>query len=318
MKNIYSVLTIGDGMITMNPTVNGPLRFVTHFEKKIGGAELNFAIACARLNLNSNWISRLGRDEFGRYIYNFARGEGIDTNYVKLMEGHPTSVNFKEINENGSGRTFYYRHNSPILTLTPEDIKEELFENISLVHLTGVYMAIDKKNLEIIYKIIGIAKRKGIPISFDPNIRLKLWDIEDARIAYNNVFPNIDILLTGLDEIELITGSSSEPELEFFAKRNNISELVIKDGEKGSKLYTGNKWIYQGAFPVDVVDTVGAGDGFNAGYVYSFLHGKSDVDKLKFANAVGSFVTTVSGDNEGLPYVEEVENFLNNKKGVER
>ncbi|MEC5424528.1 sugar kinase [Virgibacillus sp. C22-A2] len=318
MKNNHNVLTIGDAMITMNPASRGPLRFVSHFERKIGGAELNFAIACARLNLSSTWISRLGKDEFGRHIHNFARGEGINTNNVKLMEGYPTSINFKEINEDGSGRTFYYRHDSPILTLTTEDIRGELFDDVSVIHLTGVYMAIDKKNLEIVYKIIDIAKDKNIPISFDPNIRLKLWDIKDAREAYNTIFPHVDILLTGLDEIELITGISSETDLELFAKKNNISELVIKDGGNGSRLYTGNQWFYQDAFPVKVVDTVGAGDGFDAGYVYSYLHNKTAADKLKFANAVGAFVTTVSGDNEGLPYLEDVENYLSDKKVVER
>ncbi|WP_100012691.1 sugar kinase [Lentibacillus sediminis] len=318
MSTEQKVLTIGDAMITMNPTTTGPLRFVTHFEKKVGGAEFNFAIACSRLSLNSTWISRLGKDEFGRQIYNFARGEGINTNHVELMESYATSVNFKEINEDGSGRTFYYRHESPILTLTAEDIQEELLDDVSLVHLTGVYMAINENNRKVAQKVVEFAAQKGIPVSFDPNIRLKLWSIEEARKVYYEIFPYVDILLTGLDEIEQITGSSREAELEQFAEKHNISEMVIKDGGNGSRLYSGNKWIYQDAFKVNVVDTVGAGDGFDAGYIYSALNYKSDTEKLMFANAVGALVTTVSGDNEGLPYLEDVENFLNGKNIVER
>ncbi len=318
MVSKYNVLTIGDGMITMDPIGKGPLRYVTHFERKVGGAELNFAIACARLNLNSTWISRLGKDEFGRHIYNFARGEGIDTSYVYLMENYSTSVNFKQVNEDGSGKTFYYRQSSPTETLTVEDMEEEIFNGISLVHLTGVFMAIDQRNVDITYRILEIAHKKGIPVSFDPNIRLKLWDIEDARRAYERVFPYVDVLLTGLDEIELIIEASSKENLESFAEKYNITELVIKDGGNGATLYKGNNWINQDALKVNVVDTVGAGDGFNAGYIYSYLNKRSDAEKLLFANAVGGLVTTVKGDNEGLPYLDEVENLLKNKKEIER
>src|SRR5690625_133761 len=133
MIDMFNILTVGDALITMNPKTKGPLRYVTEFERKIGGAELNFAIGTARLGLTSKWISRLGNDEFGRVIYNFARGEGIDVSEVKFVDGYPTSLNFKEINEDGSGRTFYYRSNSPILTLEPEDITDEMFENIDIV-----------------------------------------------------------------------------------------------------------------------------------------------------------------------------------------
>ncbi len=86
---------------------------------------------------NVNWISHLGQDEFGRVIYNFARGEGVDMSQVKFVEGYPTSINFKEIQENGSGKTFYYRYQSPILTIEPEDMTDEMLADIDLLHLTG-------------------------------------------------------------------------------------------------------------------------------------------------------------------------------------
>lgn len=318
MVSNEKVLTVGDGLITMDPAVKGPLRYVTHFERKVGGAELNFAIACSRLSLDVTWISRLGKDEFGRHIYNFARGEGIDVSHVRFVDGCPTSLNFKQINEDGSGKTFYYRDNSPIVKLTVKDITEELFQDISLVHITGVFMSIHPQTRNIVYKILELAAKKEVIVSFDPNIRLKMWTIQEARDAFAKVFPYVDILLAGLDEMELILGDSSEESLEVFANKYNIAELVIKDGANGSKLFKENRWLYQNAFKVNAVDTVGAGDGFDAGYVYSFLHQKSDSEKLRFANAVGALVTTVKGDNEGLPYLEEVEALLENKKIIER
>lgn len=85
MTSSFGVLTLGDALITFNPNSTGPLRFVSNFDRNVGGAELNFAIGCARLGLNTKWVSRLGEDEFGKVIYNFARGEGIDVSEVKLL-----------------------------------------------------------------------------------------------------------------------------------------------------------------------------------------------------------------------------------------
>ncbi|MEK3978522.1 sugar kinase [Psychrobacillus sp. FSL K6-2836] len=318
MSSELQVLTIGDAMITMNPITTGPLRYVTQFERKVGGAELNFAVGCARLGLKSKWISRLGNDEFGRVIYNFARGEGVDVSEVQFVNGCPTSVNFKEIQESGAGKTFYYRYDSPILTLSKDDIHEELLEGVNLIHLSGVYLAIDEKNLEIAEHLLKLAKKRNIPVAFDPNIRLKLWTIEKAVTTFEKVFPYVDILLTGLEEIRMILGTDSEEELVNFANHHNIQHLVIKDGGNGSRLYRDGIWLTAPAFNVNPVDTVGAGDGFDVGYVYSYLLGCTPSDSLKFANGVGALVTTVLGDNEGLPYLEDVKLFIDGKESISR
>lgn len=318
MVKSLNVLTLGDALITMNPVTKGPLRHVTHFERKVGGAELNFAIGVARLGLSSSWVSRLGADEFGKVIYNFARGEGVDVSDVQFVDGLSTSVNFKEIKEDGSGKTFYYRSNSPILTLEPESITDEMFQGVDVVHLTGVFLSINKKNRYIAKKMIEKARKHNITISFDPNIRLKLWTIQEAREIFKEIFPNVDILLTGLDEIKLIIGEDSQKALAEFAESYQIKDLVIKDGGNGSMLYRNGSWTKEKAFDVSVIDTVGAGDGFDAGYIYGYLHNYEPAKLLTFANGVGALVTTVSGDNEGLPYLDEVNAFISNEDIIER
>src|SRR5699024_1308296 len=138
----------------MNPTKKGPLRFVINFERKVGGAELNFDIGIARLGITSKWIRRMGNDDFEKVIYNFARGEGVDVSDVELVKEYPTSLNIKEIKEDGYGNTYYYRYNSPISTLEPEDITDDIFQDVDVVHLTGVFLSLDEKNRHIVKKII--------------------------------------------------------------------------------------------------------------------------------------------------------------------
>lgn len=313
------VITIGDAMITMNPTSKGPMRFVHSFERNVGGAELNVAIGCARLGLDTGWISRLGNDEFGRYIQHFVRGEGIDTSQLKLVDGYPTSVNFKEVLEDGTGRTFYYRLNSPTLTLTPDSLEESYIANARILHITGVFLAIDEKNVAIIKHAITMAKQNDVLVSFDPNIRLKLWSRERAREVISDILPFVDILLTGTDEAEILFDTKNEKEIIEKSKLLGISYIALKKGEEGSIGHHKGE-IIQSA-PVTarkVVDTVGAGDGFDTGFLYGVLQQWPLKKILMFANTIGSMVVSVSGDNEGLPYLEDVLVQLGEKEFIER
>jgi 2-dehydro-3-deoxygluconokinase len=320
VSKMKDVITIGEAMIVFNPSSKGPMRYVSSFERKVGGAELNVAIGCSRLGLKTGWISRLGNDEFGKHIYNFVRGEGIDVSKVDLIDGYPTSLNFKEIIEDGSGRTFYYRSNSPTKTLTAEDLDEAYFKDSKIFHITGVFPAIDKeKNLELIKEAVLIAKKHGVLISFDPNIRLKLWSKEEAKAAITELLPFVDIFLAGVDEAELILGVSDPKEIIELCKSYGISYVALKKGERGSIGYHNGQYIEAPPVkPKKVVDTVGAGDGFDAGFIYGLLNLWPLEKTLHFANTIGSMVVSVSGDNEGLPYLDEVLIQLGEKEFIER
>ncbi|PYZ95993.1 2-keto-3-deoxygluconate kinase [Alteribacter lacisalsi] len=314
------VITIGDAMVSMQPQTEGPMRFVNAFDRKAGGAEFNLAIGCARLGLRTTWVSRLGNDEFGRFIRNFARGEGVDTSEVKLVDGYPTSVQFKEVYEGGGGQTFYYRSNSPTSTLTEEAISASIFNGGQVLHITGVFMALDKKkNVPIIKKAIRHAKEQGLFISLDPNIRLKLWEKEEAREALLDILPEVDLLLAGVEEAEILF-NSVDPDIIFQKCRAlGLTSVVLKDGENGSIGWENGETIISPAVKAQkVVDTVGAGDGFDAGYLYSWLQGWTLEKRLHMANTIGSMVVGVSGDNEGLPYLDEVLIQLGEKEFIER
>jgi len=306
-------------MIAMCPKQKGPIIFSNSFERKIGGAELNVAIGCARLGLKSGWISRLGNDDFGKYILKTVRGEGIDTSEVELVDGYPTSVYFREVLADGSSRSFYYREKSPTSTMKCENLNENYFKEAKVLHITGVFPSITKNNQDIILEAVKLAKKHNLTISFDPNIRLKMWTKEEAKIYIEKILPNVDVLLIGDEEIEILLGETTiEAAIKTF-HNYGIEKVIVKKGAKGAVSSDG-KNIYEvdAIKPKALVDTVGAGDGFAAGFLTELVKGKNLEDCVRFANAVGSLVVGVEGDNEGLPYYDDVLVHLGQAKKVER
>lgn len=313
------IITIGDGMITFDPSEKGPLRYVNEFKRKIGGAELNVMIGCARLGLKAGWISRLGKDEFGRHIVNTVRGEGIDVSEVKLIDNYPTSLNFKEVHASGDSKTFYYRHKSPTETLKVEELPIHYIKGAKILHVTGVFPAILKQNRQVILEAVKIAKQNGVKVSFDPNIRLKLWSKETARETLLTYLPYVDYLLTGREELEILFDTAKEEEIIRSLQQYDMKHVVVKDGEAGAAYLDNDRLIHVPGYKVKkVVDTVGAGDGFDAAFLYGMIQHWSVEKSIQLANAVGAMVVQVEGDNEGLPYLEDVEVFLGTRENIER
>ncbi|APF22873.1 sugar kinase [Clostridium butyricum] len=313
------VITIGDAMVAMCPKEKGPILFCNTFERKIGGAELNVAIGCARLGLKSGWISRLGQDDFGKHILKTVRGEGIDTSQIELVEGYQTSVYFREVMANGDSRSFYYREKSPTSTMTAESLDENYFRKSKVLHITGVFPSINDNNKEILLKAVELAKKNNLLISFDPNIRLKMWTKSQAREFINKFLSEVDILLVGDEEISILIDEEDTNEAIKKFHDMGIDKVVVKRGAKGAIGSDGSN-IYDVAAikPKALIDTVGAGDGFAAGFLSAYLKGDSFEESIEFANAVGSLVVGIEGDNEGLPYYEDVLAHLGKIKTIER
>lgn len=316
---MMDVITIGDAMIAMVPQQKGPIIFCNTFERKVGGAELNVAMGCARLGLKSGWISSLGNDDFGKYIIKTVRGEGIDISEVKLVDGYPTSVYFREVLSDGSSRSFYYREKSPTSTMKAKELNEEYFRNSKVLHITGVFPSINSNNREVILEAVKLAKKNNLTISFDPNIRLKMWSKEEAKNYIDQLLPYVDILLIGDEEIEILLGETSiEAAIRTFHNLG-IEKVIVKKGANGAIGSDGvNVYDVEAIKPKALVDTVGAGDGFAAGFLTAMLKGESLEYSIRFANAVGSLVVGVEGDNEGLPYYDDVLVHLGQSKKIER
>ncbi len=313
------MVTLGETMVLFTPRATGPLRYVTQFDRTIGGAESNVAIGLARLGHSTGWVSRLGNDEFGRYVLSFIRGEGVDTSRVITDATAPTAVYFKERREEGENRVFYYRKGSAASRMQPEDLDAEYIQNARILHVTGITPALGENCKETLIHAMAIARAAGVAVSLDPNIRLKLWNATAARETLLELIPEVDILLPGREEAELLLGPGTPEEHAHQFLALGVKQVVLKLGPEGSLVASAQGMERVPGFRVKrVVDPIGAGDGFAAGYLAGWLRGWSPVECARIANACGALATQVTGDIEGLPSMDEVRLYMEGTQAVTR
>ncbi|XER15577.1 2-dehydro-3-deoxygluconokinase [Sporomusa aerivorans] len=303
-------------MVMMVADQSDSLQFVTSYSRKIAGAESNVAIGLARLGHDVGWISAIGDDPFGTYIRNTIRGEGVDTSRVRIMPEHPTGMLVKERNEIGDPKVFYYRRGSAASHITPDILDDNYFAETKILHITGIFPALSPTCLETLLAAIRIARKQGALVTFDPNIRLKLWNKEQAKETLLKLAALSDLIMPGRKEAEILLGTGEwEAVKECFHKAGN-RYIVMKDGPDGSYYshQEDDQVVEEGyakGFPVRrVVDTVGAGDGFAVGVLSALLEGHSLQQAVVRGNAIGSLAVTVQGDVEGYPTRRQLEEYL--------
>ncbi|HYF95268.1 MAG TPA: sugar kinase [Symbiobacteriaceae bacterium] len=305
------VITFGEPLILLAPELPGPLRHVDRFRKSVVGAELNFAIGVSRLGLSSGWFGRVGQDEFGAQVVACLRSEGVDTSRVRFDAEAPTAVMFKEHRGVGEPRVIYYRKHSAASRTGPEDLDELYLRGARLLHVTGITPALSDSCLRAVHEAVGLARRAGVTVSFDPNIRLKLMGRDRVQELLLPLVEAADLLLLGLDEGEVLFGVSGPDEVVAAARARGSRVVAVKLGDEGAIASDGTVTVRRRALAVPkVVDTVGAGDGFDAGFVAGYLRGSPLETCLHMGTVVGGCAVTVMGDYEGYPTWLEAEQLM--------
>ncbi|CAG7648941.1 2-dehydro-3-deoxygluconokinase [Paenibacillus solanacearum] len=311
------IITFGETMALMMPTGSKGIEYSPHFQGLFGGAESNVAIGVARLGHRVGWFSRLGKDPFGRMILKKIRGEGVDVSRAELTTEAPTGLMLREV-VSGKTSVYYYRKGSAASTLRPEHLDEEYIKQAQYLHVTGITPALSESCRETAKEAIRLARKNGVKICFDPNLRLKLWSIEEARGVLLEFAKEADYFLPGLDELKLLYQTESFDEIVA-----HLSELravsIVKGGEDVTYVVENGQVSSVPYFKAEhVVDTVGAGDGFCAGFFVGLLKGYSHYEAVRLGNLIGCMVVQAEGDWEGIPTWEQVDAFMNNVKHVER
>jgi 2-dehydro-3-deoxygluconokinase len=311
------VVTFGEVMALIRSAKPGMLALTRDMQLGTGGAEGNFAVALKRLGADVTWIGRVGQDSFGQLVARELRAEGIDVQTITDPEA-PTGMMVKESRTPKNTRVYYYRRDSAGSRLNPKDFPDTAFEGASLLHATGITPALSTSAQAATLHAMERARAAGMTVSFDLNFRSQLWSAEEAASFYRKVLPMVDIVFAGDDEAALIVGENSGPAALASALADlGPAEVVIKLGDQGCYALIDGAAYTQKAIPVSVVDTVGAGDGFVAGYVADYLLGAPVPQRLVTAVSVGAFACVVPGDWEGMPFRSELD-LLGAKEPVRR
>lgn len=289
----------------------GPLHEVEEFTRMLAGAEVNVAIGLKRLGHSVAYVTKLGTDPFGTYIENKLKEEGLDVQITK-DENHFTGYQLKGKVLEGDPEVFYYRRNSAASCLSLEDIEKVDFEGARVLHITGIPPALSKSCREATYRLIERARENGMLVSFDPNLRPTLWESEDVMIStINDIASKADIVLPGTGEGKILMGSDKPAEIAEFYRKNGAKAVIVKDGGDGAYAdWEESKEFFPGYKVKEVVDTVGAGDGFAVGILSAWLEGMKMPEMVDRGNAIGSIQVSVASDNEGLPTKEELNAYM--------
>ncbi|SDJ77573.1 sugar kinase [Sediminibacillus albus] len=302
------VVTLGESMVLFTPDSQGPLRYVSGFHKTIGGAESNIAVALTRLGHQVGWISKLGNDEFGLYVRNFIRGEGVDTSRVVFDDSAPTSVFFKESNPGQDPKIYYYRKQSAASLMKPEELDEAYLQQAKYLHITGITPALSATCKDVVYQAVNLARANSQKVVFDPNLRLKLWSEQEAAQVLLDIAGKSDIVLPGIEEGQLMTGKTAPEEIAADLLEAGAEVVVVKLGAEGAYYATKKESGYATGFQVNhIVDTAGAGDGFAAGFLSGLLRGWNYEQSVQLGNRIGAYALSVAGDVEGYPFWHQVD-----------
>ena len=306
MTPVPYVITFGETMALMSPEHAGPLAHASTLRLGIGGSESNMAIGLQRLGVRAVWCGRVGADSLGELVAREIRAEGVDVR-LTVDDSQPTGLMIKERRTPALQRVNYYRTGSAGSRFSPADLDHDLIGNAALLHLTGITPALSGQAVAAVFEAIATAKAANVPVSFDLNYRAKLWSPGEAAAVYRDIIPLVDIVFAGHDEAEIAVGEAADPgELARRIASLGPRQAVIKLGAEGALALVDGETYCQSAVEVTVVDTVGAGDAFVAGYLAEFVNQASPETRLRTAAATGAFACLVQGDWEGFPRRDEL------------
>ena len=296
------VLTFGETMGLFRAAEVGDLADVSDARIGIGGADSNVAIGVSRLGAPAVWVGRVGDDGLGRRVVKELRGEGVDVRAIVDPTAR-TGLMIKERRTPHTTRVSFYRADSAGSRLAPGDIDADLVRGASLLHVTGITASLSDSARELVRQVVAVARAAGVPVSFDVNHRPSLWPVGDASVVYRELAAESDIVFAGDDEAALLTGlSPADPEaLARALVEHGPALAVIKRGAAGSLAFTEGTVTRQDALTVPVVDTVGAGDAFVAGFLRRRLDGAPIAECLELAATAGAFACMGPGDWESMP-----------------
>ena len=318
----YELASLGEVLIDFSPSGyaangGGPL-----FQQNLGGAPCNVACAIAKLGRRSAFLGMAGDDAFGRFCVNSIRGMGVDVRGLKLSPDYNTTLAFVHLSESGERSFSFYRRDCADIHLKKEDLDMEIIRGARIFHFGAVSLTGEPSRSTTIYAVQE-AKKSGAVISFDPNLRLNLWEsAAEVKTVVLSVFPYVDVIKLSDDEVTFLFDTKDyAAAIEHIRQRFGTKLTLVTRGALGALTVAGGRLYDVPAYGLNIIDTTGTGDCFFAGALHCILSYQKPADTLtpdeishmlEFANASGALAGTKLGAVTSLPSAADIEHCMKN------
>jgi fructokinase len=315
-------ICIGELLIDfVSTTTDTTLADCPGFHKAPGGAPANVAVGLAKLGVSSGFIGKVGDDPFGEFLRKMLEAVNVDTTYLLTGENVRTTLAFVATRSDGKKDIAFWRNPGADMMLEPEEIDLAYVTSAQVFHYGSISLS-KLPSREATMRAIQMARKNGLLMSYDPNLRLSLWDSpEEAKRRIWEVMPYAQVVKCAEEEWKFITDTEDFEEGAAEILKKGPSLVVVTRGADGCYFDNGTARGELPSFPVEVADTLGAGDGFVAGMLSQSmkcvsLSGLKETelrDILTYASACGALTCTKVGVIPALPTAKEVERFLTSK-----
>ncbi len=298
---------IGYDLYSEEPNV--PLPEVRRFSRYLGGSSANMAVGLSRLGAQVGIVGAVGTDRLSDFLLSFLEREKVGTAHVQRVPGYLPSLCLTEVSPPDRFPQVFYRHEAVDTKLSIAAPALDFIAGCRMFITNGTSLCASPSR-ESTYLALERAHRAGARVVFDVDFRAMSWPSPvEAGLAVRLALPFVDVLIGNQLELNLVAGHD-DLDRSTAALRERVPMLVSKLGEQGTRVWQGADSVFLPPYSVDVVSTIGAGDGFASGFLYALLAGKPVVDCLHYGNAAAAIVVSRLSCSEAMPTLEEVETIL--------
>ena len=300
-----AVLALGEAMVEFNQASKDEPNYLQGF----GGDTSNFCVAAARQGATTGFVSAVGDDHFGRLLLDLWQCESVATSMVKVDSHAPTGVYF--VSHGPDGHQFdYLRAGSAASRYAPRDLPLDAIAAAHVVHLSGISLAISVSACDAALAAIGHARANGVRVSFDTNLRLKLWPLARARAVMAEAIRYTDICLPSWDDVTELTGLTGRDEIVDYLLALGPRVVALKLGKQGAYVATPDERRLVPGHVVNAVDATGAGDCFGGAFIARIVAGDDPFAAARYANVAAALSTQGYGAVAPIPHRAAVEQAL--------
>lgn len=297
MTSSPDIVCLGEPLIEFNRPKEGDGRT---WLQGFGGDSQNVAIAAARQGASTGYLTSVGQDWMGDAFLDLWKSEGVDASKVTRHPTAPTGVSF--VTHSAAGHKFdYLRKNSAASLMTPETLATDYIAGARVFHLSAIGQAISDSARATCDAAIDAARKAGVKVSYDTNLRLRLWELDVARAVIDATIARCDIALPSLDDSRELTGLKEPDAIAAYYLGLGAPLVALKMGAEGSLIATRGRMIHIAPHTVEAVDATGAGDTFDGAFLTRLLAGDDPETAARYANVAAALSTTGYGAVTPMP-----------------